>query len=87
MRVNRLPREAASYIMLKRRGQSINSIASLVGRSYSFVHRILSKFHFSDLRKLPRVLRLRRASRNHYLMLKFGEAWRNFILGEGEKPP
>lgn len=87
MRISRLPREACAYIKLKRLGVSINLMSKIIGRSYSFVHRILKKFRFSDLRKLPRIIRLRRASMNRFFMLKYCEAWQKFILGEGEKPP
>ena len=87
VRVKRLPREAAAYIMLRRKGQSINNIASLVGRSFSFVHRILKNIRSRDLRKLPRVSRLFHAAKMRFFMLKYGAAWLNFILGEGEKPP
>lgn len=41
MRVQRLKREAATYIMLRRKGYSINKLASIFGRSTSVIHRIL----------------------------------------------
>jgi len=73
--------------MLRRKGYSINIIASLVGRSTSFVYRILKKFLSTDLRKLPRRTRLFQASKKRFLMLKYGSAWLNFIQGNGEEPP
>jgi len=87
IRVKRLPREAAAYVILKRKGQSINNMTKLVGRSTSFIHRILKKVCFQDLRKIPRIPRLRRASRNRFLLLKSMDSWISWILGEGEKPP
>lgn len=41
MRVSRLPREAAGYVMLRRRGYSINNLAAIFGRSTSMIYRIL----------------------------------------------
>jgi len=87
VQIKRLPREAAAYIMLKRKGQSINNIASVIGRSRSFVYRILKKFHFQDLRKLPRRVRMFHASKMRFLLFKLMDSWQTWILGEGEKPP
>lgn len=39
--VKRLPREAASCVILRRKGYSINTLSHLLGRSTSFIHRIL----------------------------------------------
>jgi hypothetical protein len=41
MRVPRLKREAATYIMLRRKGYSINKLSKIFGRSTSMIHRIL----------------------------------------------
>jgi len=88
VRINRLPREAAAIIILRRKQQSINQIANFLGRSYSFVYRILKKnLLISDLRKLPNRIKLLAAARQHQIMLKLWQKWQNFILGEGEKPP
>jgi len=89
LRVRRLKREAAAYIILRRKGVSINQISSFFGRSRSFVFRILKAAHvpWKDLRKLPASIRLLSASRVGYLMKKLLAAWEAFILGEVEKPP
>jgi hypothetical protein len=41
IRVPRLKREACTYIMLRRKGYSINKLAKIFGRSTSMIHRIL----------------------------------------------
>jgi len=92
MRVKRLRREAAAYVIMRRKGQSINNISAVFGRSTSFVSRIikanegliLTRF---DLRKLPRICKLRAASRMFQTLLKLQIRWENWILGNGEKPP
>lgn len=91
-RVERLPREAAAYIILRRKGQSINNIAKAFGRSTSFVYRIISRarvlaLNRKDLRKLPRLSRTRYAARMRFILKTLLKKWEAFILGEGEKPP
>jgi hypothetical protein len=93
MRFSRLPREAAAIIILRRRfGYSINTLAAWLGRSTSFVQRILEfnrlTAHAShDLRKLPARIRRLSASRLREELMLWGRAWEAWILGEGEKPP
>lgn len=77
---------------MRRKGQSINNIAAAFGRSTSFVHRILKAnrgliLTKKDLRKLPRICRMRYASRMRFLYMKLLKKWEAFILGESEKPP
>jgi len=92
MRIKRLPNEAAAYVILRRKGHSINSIAQMFGRSCSFVFRII-KFNRGlsitkrDLRKLPRILKLRLASRMRFMLISLYSEWEKFILGIEEKPP
>jgi hypothetical protein len=93
MRFSRLPREAAAIVILRRRfGYSINTLASWLGRSTSFVQRILEfnrlTAHAShDLRKLPQRIRRLTAARLRDEIIYYGRAWEAWILGEGEKPP
>jgi len=89
MRIKRQKREAAAYIMLKRKGVSINQISKAFGRSTSFIFRLLknSKIHFGDLRKLPSYVKALGAARISRTMEKLIASWEQFILGEVEKPP
>lgn len=41
IRTPRLKREACTYIMLRRKGYSINKLSQIFGRSTSMIHRIL----------------------------------------------
>ena len=87
MRIKRLPREAAAIIIFRRKGQSINNIAQFLGRSTSFVSRILHIQSFKDLRKLPRGFVVKSAFVQRNIMDYFREMWIQFIFGETEKPP
>ena len=87
LRINRLPREAAAIIILRRKNQSINNISYFLGRSTSFVYRILKNFRKIDLRKLPRRIILLAARRNRVLLEKLRLRWQDFIIGESERPP
>ena len=89
MRIKRQKREAATYIMLRRKGVSINQISLSFGRSTSFIFRILKAAHlrFMDLRKLPTAIKALSASRLKKTMEKLVRAWEAFILGEVDKPP
>lgn len=87
VRIQRFQNEAAAYVLLRRKGHSINNISTLLGRSTSFIARILNNFTKIDLRKLPRVRRLCNASKMRSLLLKLAPKWVSFILGESEEPP
>ena len=89
MRIKRQKREACAFIMLRRKGISINQISLSFGRSTSFVFRILKNAHlrFMDLRKLPTYVKQLGSQRNKKLMDKLLRGWEAFILGEVEKPP
>ena len=89
MRIKRQKREAAAYIMLRRKGVSINQLSLSFGRSTSFVHRVLKAAHlrFLDLRKWPTAIKALASSRIKKTMEKLVAAWEQFILGEVEKPP
>ena len=89
MRIKRQKREAAAYIMLRRKGVSINQLSLSFGRSTSFVFRVLKAAHlrFMDLRKLPTYVKQLGSQRSKKIMDKLLRGWEQFILGEGEKPP
>jgi len=79
---------------MRKKGASINLIAAFIGRSTSFVARILksakrtSPFSFSaDLRKLPNRIKRLSAKRQLQTMEKLRRAWELFIRGQGERPP
>ena len=94
MRIKRQKREAATYIMLRRKGISINQISLSFGRSTSFIFRILKAVslgsatcRFMDLRKLPTYIKQLGSQRSKKIMDKLLRGWEQFILGEVDKPP
>lgn len=69
-------------------------IAALLGRSLSYVHRVISfnkDLHnlpkFLDLRKLPGNVKHSSAKIRAKIMEKLWSAWQAFIMGEEDKPP
>jgi len=92
LRIQRLRREAALVVRFRRFGYTMNSIAAFLGRSTSFVYRIL-KFqaglgaHIGDLRKIPCRIRQLAKARLERDIQCFGELWNMWLLGIGEKPP
>ena len=93
MRFNLLPREAATIIKLRRKGHSINGIATFLGRSTSLVHRIikinrkagtLTRF---NMRKLGYNIRMRMSAQRRVLLEKLRLAWETWILAEEGEPP
>ena len=90
MRIPRLKREAAAVCIMRKTGVAINQIASFLGRSHSFIYRILrfnGLAHRIDLRKLPWRIRSLSAARIARHMEILRHRWEMWILGEGEKPP
>lgn len=93
-RIPHLQRESVAIVMLRRKGHSIQTIASFLGRSTSFVHRVV-KFNravhsisrFLDLRKLPSSFKSSGAKIRAKIMVKLWAAWEAFILGETDRPP
>ena len=98
-RIKFLPREKASYGIMRRVGCRIHHIAKFWGRSTSVVWKVLKVLETRgvvskdvwgrthDLRKMPHKTRMRLSSFRWALMNKLREAWERFALGEGEKPP
>jgi hypothetical protein len=89
IRIPKIPRESATYIILRRKGLSINLLSRTFGRSKSYIHRIL-KFNGltkKDLRKIPARVRRLAAQRNRFLMENLRQKWEMWIFGEGEEPP
>jgi transposase len=90
IRIARLKREAAACVIMRKKGISINQIASFFGRSRSFVFRILKANGLTyrvDLRKLPRRIKSLSARRMLQTLEKLRTAWENWVLGEEGKPP
>jgi len=101
MRIKKLKREACAYIKLRRLGYSINMLAKFLGRSTSFVHRILKNVGmtgysingagFCTWKVLhPGDMRKSPGARCEYspkIMELIRERWMDFITGETDKPP
>jgi len=91
LRIQRLKREAATIQILRRKKQSISNIASFLGRSTSFVSRILhniTTLSFPlDKRKLPRAIVLKNCFAQRFLLEKLRSSWESFLFGEVDKPP
>jgi len=92
MRVNLFPRESCAYVMLRKKGHSINNIAWLFGRSYSVVHRyvkrnVLRGLKRFDLRKFPDLCRRRYKARQWRTLLKLWNQWHQFAISEEGEPP
>jgi AraC-like DNA-binding protein len=89
-----LQRENVAVLMLRRKGHSITTISGFLGRSTSYVHRVL-KFNkalgsisrFLDLRKTLGSSKALMAKRRLKSMVKLWESWEAFILGETDRPP
>ena len=92
-RINPLPREKAAIIMLRKKGYPMNMLSKALGRSLSFIHRVLRTaitrrtLHVVDMRKLPGNVRLYCHNSRWRTLMRFMPAWESWILGEGEEPP
>lgn len=88
-RIKFLPREKASYIMLRRLGYSTSVLSKVFGRSSSVLHRLLQKSFekFRDLRKFPPHMRTLYRARQWVILMSFLTQWEAFMLGVGEEPP
>jgi hypothetical protein len=86
-------REKCAVVKLTKLGYSTNQLAQALGRSTSYIHRIVRTAitrgltHFIDKRKLPNQTRLRCSSIRRKTLIKYLPGWEAFILGEGDKPP
>lgn len=93
LRINPLPREKAAVIMLRRKGYPINMLSKFLGRSTSYIHRILktAKLRLTlrhvDMRKLPNQTRICQSRNRWRNFQKFWTAWEQFITGECDRPP
>ena len=94
MRIPVLNREAATYILLRRFGYSINIIAKAFGRSTSVVYRRIKKavelygtLRRIDMRKMPHRIRMLAKSRQWKTLVSMLPQWEKWILGEEEEPP
>ena len=92
MRFQRLPREAAAVCILRKQGLSIGSIAKFLGRSKSFVDRILIRnvgcgIRYFDLRTLKNQSRIINARTLWTKLQELRLQWEAWMLGEGERPP
>ena len=70
----------------------MNLIAGFLGRSTSFIHRILKfnallGFNVANLRKIPASIRRMAKARMERDLLKFGSAWLMWLLSDEGKPP
>lgn len=97
-RIPFMVREKAAYLILRRKGLSINLIAEAFGRSTSVVHRALVKverYRYNldvwgrriDLRKLAYRTRMRVSAFKRWKLFQQLSAWEAWICGEGDKPP
>lgn len=94
-RFNPLPREKATIIKLRNFGYPIQHIAKGLGRSTSFIQRILKQARIMgalkdavyDMRKCSRTTRLMLTRKKLYSLLNWLPLWEGFILGSEENPP
>jgi IS30 family transposase len=93
-RHQRLPREAATTVLLRKHGYPMNMIATFLGRSLSFVYRILRRNidignlrYMNFKRNMPAATLTRESIRRWEKLLKLWQAWQDFLEGKGEKPP
>jgi transposase len=93
MRRQRLPREAAAIIKLRRYGYSKSILAKARKRSTSFIQKILQNAekrgvlrHF-DYRKMPNETRIISRALQWTRIMRWLPHWEKWICGEGDKPP
>ena len=97
-RIPFMVREKAAYLILRKKGLSINLIAKAFGRSTSVIYRALVKVERYwhnldvwgrrvDMRKLPYRARMRGSSIRRFKMFQLLAAWEAWVCGEGDKPP
>lgn len=101
MRIRLLRREAAMYVILRRKNYSINMLADFFGRSTNMIHKILKANNLTGYRisgsgfAMWKVLhqcdmRKSRPQRFKYsakVMDFIRQKWLDWICGDGEEPP
>lgn len=93
VRFSSLPREKTAIIKLRNFGYSINHLHEALGRSTSWIHKVLKQglglglVHVKDNRKLPRRAVLWASKRKLNSCLFHIKEWTGFICGEEEEPP
>lgn len=93
IRIAPLQREKSAIIKLRKQGYPTNMISKALGRSTSYIHRVLVTavqrltIRKIDMRKLPAKTRLRCAAIRWNCLQKFMPMWEKWICGEGDKPP
>lgn len=92
MRIQRLQREGAVIVQLRRHGYTMNSIGAFLGRSTSFVFRVLNfqrclGVTVGDLRKIPCRTRQLAKARMERNIQRFGEMWNLWLTSKDGKPP
>lgn len=93
--IKALPREKVAIIKLRNLGYPIHHLATVLGRSTSFIHKTLRnaklfgllKDRIYDQRKCPRKARLLMTRRKLNSLLFYIKRWEAFILGEEGEPP
>ncbi|MGQ9624799.1 MAG: helix-turn-helix domain-containing protein [Candidatus Bathycorpusculaceae bacterium] len=91
-RFNPLPREKAAIVILRKKGYRIHELAKFLGRSTSFIHRVLSRNYLlglrrDDKRKMPCKTKKYWRFKRWAKLVALWEKWEMWILGEGDKPP
>ena len=91
--VKPLQREKCAIIKLCKFGYSINQLSQAIGRSTSYIQRVVriaitrGLTHFLDKRKLPNQTRLATSSRRRKMLERYMPLWEAFMLGETDNPP
>jgi len=93
MRIQVCNKEAAAYILLRKKGYPISLIAKAFGRSTSVVWRrlrfarALGTIQWRDYRRLPDSLRKMARAIRERMLRKYIEKWESWILSEEGEPP
>ena len=91
--VKPLTREKCAIVKLCKFGYSINQLSNALGRSTSYIARVIRTAitrgitHYLDKRKLPSQIRLATSSRRRKMLERYLPLWEAFMLGETDKPP
>ena len=86
-------RERASYIMLRRKGYSITTLARAFGRSVSSIYGPIKKameygtLQWFSKRKQPNAIRKIIANNEWFRLQKYIGMWEAWILSDQVKPP